>query len=320
MTGQLSFLDYKPEPSPSETDPIQALEPIELLKDKPGAKLAELVPDGASLELNRHYEIRAIHVGRILAALGEKLAAGGTLTRDQIARQLSMTRALTDGTMNVMRRMELVDTKTRITSLGALSLAYSPYLDNIGLLWLLHYLLASNARLVLWSNLFNLSLHNYEELSLQQIAESFRPLQGRWSPKTMDDKIPLELNGILKTYTQALFAPLGLLHKSDTGFYQGSWDAAGMPLLVWLSVILAYRDRYYSGASALETPLIVRGHYSPGRILRQNEATLRRTLDELHNAGLLTVETRSGLDQVRFKREHTWLSAAARHLRREATR
>jgi len=51
--------------------------------------------------------------------------------------------------------------------------------------------------------------------------------------------------------------------------------------------------------------------------LRQNEATVRRVLDELHNAGLLTVETRSGLDQVRFKREFTWLSAAARHLRGE---
>ena len=75
-----------------------------------------------------------------------------------------------------------------------------------------------------------------------------------------------------------------------------------------------YRDRYYPRAASLEVPLITRANYSPGRVLRQNEVAIRRRLDELHNAGLLAIETRSGLDQVRFKRDMTWLLAIAKFL------
>ena len=317
MTGQLSLFDQKPELGGPQDDLVQPLEPIGLLKDRPDAKLPDLVPASASLELNRHYETRAVHIGRILTTLNEKLANDETITRDEIGQQLSMTRALTDGTMNVMRRMGMVDPKTRITPFGSLVLAHSPYLDDSGLLWLLHYLLASDAELGWWSNLFNAALHDREQVSIQEITEFFRPLEGRWSEKTIKDKIPSEVNGIFKTYTEALFSRLTLVHKIDTGSYQSFWNTGVIPPYIWLSIILAYRDRYYPGASALEIPLIVRANYSPGRILRQNEATVRRVLDELHNAGLLTVETRSGLDQVRFKREFTWLSAAARHLRGE---
>ena len=68
------------------------------------------------------------------------------------------------------------------------------------------------------------------------------------------------------------------------------------------------------GASSLEVPLLTHANYSPGRILRQNEVAARQAMDELHNAGQLTVETRSGLDQVRFKREKNWLSTIAEYL------
>ena len=78
--------------------------------------------------------------------------------------------------------------------------------------------------------------------------------------------------------------------------------------------ILSAMDEH-PGAAWLEVALISRAHFSPGRILRRNEAAVRRALDDLHSAGLLTVETRLGLDQIRFKREHTWLSAVAHHLK-----
>jgi hypothetical protein len=43
--------------------------------------------------------------------------------------------------------------------------------------------------------------------------------------------------------------------------------------------------------------------------MRQREIYIRQALDELHEAGLLTIESKANLDQVRFKRDLTWLDA-----------
>ena len=112
---------------------------------------------------------------------------------------------------------------------------------------------------------------------------------------------------------------MGLVSKENKALYNSYWNTASIPAFIWQAVILAFRDRYYPGAASLEIPLLLNSHYSPGRILRQKEAQTRQALDALHNAGLLTVETRSGLDQVRFKREGSWLSAVRHHLNGEST-
>lgn len=317
MTGQLGLFDQPQKPIGPQTELVQELETIVLNKDQPGAKLLDLIPPGAVLDLCKHYDTREVHVSRILSLLRDRKQDTAILTVKEIGRQLSMPETLTKGTLRVMRRLELTDSKNRITSWGSLVYAHSPYLDNPGLLWLLHYLLASNAQLVLWSNLFNIVLHQQDEVTKQDILEFLQQLQGRWSEDSLSKQASSEINAVFNTYTQALFSRLGLVQKTGKVSYICFSDTAVIPAYIWLSVILVYRDRYYPGAASLEIPLIVRAHYSPGRILRQNEANVRRALDTLHNAGLLTVETRSGLDQVRFKREHTWISAAARHLQGE---
>jgi len=168
----------------------------------------------------------------------------------------------------------------------------------------------------LWSNLFNLHFPENEYLSKSQISQRFQVLEGKWSSYSVRKKIPQELNAILKTYTTEFFAELGLIEDYD-GEYHIGWNTGLIPNLIWVSSLLIFRDRYYPGASSLEVRLIAQSHFSPGRILRVNEVNVRKALDELHNANLLTVETRSGLDQVRFKRDITWLSAIEAYLQGE---
>jgi len=314
MSSQLNLFDYEPRDHDKLDTIEQVIEPVSLNKDLVGSTLTDLIPDGVILELNRRYETRSVHVGRILDLLKRKRAGGKTVTREEVGQLLSMTWASVRGTLNVMRRMGLVDPQIRITPFGDLVVTHSPYLDDQGLLWLLHFLLASNAQLVLWSNLFNIVLVSEDEIALQEASRAFQPLMGRWSENSINKKVPKELTAILKTYSDAMFSPLRLITKEDKGNYLVHSNTASVPALVWLSIILVYRDRYYPGAASLEAPLITRADYSPGRILRQNEITVRRVLDELHNAGLLAVETRSGLDQVRFKRGLTWLSVISRFL------
>lgn len=317
MTAQLSLFDHTPGEGDDLLDLSQEIVSLSLDKDHSNERLSDLIPNGALLELVRSYETRAVHVSRILNLLEGNRASGQVLLRDEISQQLSMTNALGESTISVMRRMALIDPQYNITALGRLVVTNSPYLDDPGLLWLLHYLLASDAQLILWANLFDSVLLERDEITVPGAAEVFRPLAGRWSDYSISKKIPKELRAIFRTYDQALFSALRLIREDTPGSYVVFRETEPIPLLIWLSILLVYRDRYYPGATSLEVPLIARAHYSPGRVLRRNEATVRQALDELHSAGLLTVETRLGLDQVRFKREYTWLSAVAQHLRGE---
>lgn len=308
MTGQLSLFDNKDD---RDGEMIQVFEHIELNKDVPGIQLEDLVPENALLELNKHYELTAINVSRILGSIRESNKT--PIARDELGRQLGMTKAMTKGIISMMRELGLIDSKTQILPLGNIILDHVPYLDNAGILWLLHFILASNARLVLWSNLFDMHLPENEYFSVQEIAQRFQVLEGRWSSYSIRKKIPQELNAIFRTYTTEFFNQLGIIENYE-GEYQIGWNTGVIPKWIWLSALLIFRDRYYPGASSLEIQLITQSHFSPGRILRVNEANVRKALDELHNVDLLTVETRSGLDQVRFKREITWLSAITEYL------
>lgn len=314
MTSQLGLFDYTPKSHKPEIALDQELESIPVNKDAPNTTLADLVPGAAFIELNRSYPIRASHVSRILRLVEDRRSDGAPIKRDDIAEELSISSARVQATINVMRRCQLVRSKNAPTPFGSVVHAFSPHLDDARLLWLLHFLVASDANLVLWSHLFNRVLLGVSEISVVAVTPHFSALSGKWSASTLKDKVPKEIGGILRTYAEEIFAPLGVVVKRDVGTYDVFSNTAIIPPLVWLACLLVYRDRYYPGVPSLEVSLIVDGNFSPGRILRQGEAAARRALDELHDADMLTVETRSGLDQVRFKRDVTWLGAATRCL------
>lgn len=294
----------------------QTIEFIPLQKDIPGLTLSGLLPANARLELTRHYEIHSIHLSRILHQLSDLKAS--KLTIEQIAQLLSIPSARTEATLSFGRKTYLINSDNSLTPFGELVLAESPYLDNKGLLWLFHYMLASNASLVIWSVAFNELSARKAEVDLGEVTAVLTGASDKWSELTLKKKAPAELRGVFRCYTEEILTPLDLItHIGGTKFEFNS-NTAIIPSWIWLSAILIYRDQYYAGAPSLEIPLIVDGNFSPGRIFRQDQASVRQALDQLHDAGMLSVETRSGLDQVRFKRDATWLSVAAQYLRGES--
>jgi len=293
----------------------QKIETIKLRKDSVDMNYVDLVPDTALLALTRQYGIQAIHISKILNYLHKKDVEEQGINREDISNEFSMTWARTQGTLNVVRKIGLITSHNKLTNFGNLVLKESPYIDNSGLLWLFHYILASNANLVLWSYLFNFAFYKREEISIQEITQDLSVLSGRWSENSLKEKVPGETGGILKSYTEGFLNPINLITKLNYGTYECGYNTSIIPTLIWLAAILIYRDQYYPGATSLEVPLIVDANYSPARILRQGQLEIRKSLDELHNGNFITVETRSGLDQVRFKREVNWLSVMADYLK-----
>lgn len=307
MADQPSLFDNAYKKPPEEE--MSSLEPILIDKDFAEVGIIDLFPKRAQLALNRTYSQKAIHLGRVLKFLRNKDELNEDVTRGDIIRELSMGKEYGTGTINTMRKAYLLDANSKITPLGTLIITCSPFFDDLGLLWFLHYLLASNAMLVLWSNLFNIGVHENNMFSIHELMQLCNGLVGRWSEHSINVKAPKEIGGILSNYTDDFLAELKLIQKKEVGKYQAVFDVGIIPNLIWLSILLIYRDRYYPGATTMEIPLLVNAHYSPGRIMMQNEAIVRKALEGLHNEDLLSIETRSGLDQIRFKRDINWFSA-----------
>jgi hypothetical protein len=181
-------------------------------------------------------------------------------------------------------------------------------MDSTNILMNFHYLLASDANLIIWSHVFNNLLFRENEWKKINIIEEFLILSGRLTGAYIKKMIQEEIKGVLTSYSEGFLKNTGLVNWNEDEI-TAEVDTLDVHPLIWLSAILIYRDRYYPNTPSLEIPLIVDANYCPTRIFRQNQIAALKALDELHKKGFLTIETRSGLDQVRFKKGVTWLSA-----------
>lgn len=312
MTGQLLlFDDSHPDPRSPEMKE-QVLEPIVLDKDRTNS-LEPLTPPQATFRMTYNYSYTGGLIGRLLRALKEKSESGNIGNRDDIASELTIPSERLKGIFNFVRRTELTTAKNELTPLGELVLQRDPFILNPGLLWLLHYLLSSNANIVIWSRLFNQISYEMDEIAPPDIVSYYTDIQGGMKDPVFRQNAGKEIGTTLRSYSDDLFKPIGLVIRIDDNHYGILTDHFAIPPYTWLACLMAYRDRYYPGAATLEIPLLINAHFSPGRLFRQNEQWVRAALDNLHGRGLLAVETRLGLDQVRFKSGITWLSAVARH-------
>ena len=125
----------------------------------------------------------------------------------------------------------------------------------------------------------------------------------------MQKKTRKELRAFFAAYAEEVFYKLAYLREIKSKVYAPTRDVVIVPPQIFLAAALIHRDRFHPGASGVEIPTLIHGDNSPGRLMRQREGYIRKALDELHEAGLLTIESKANLDQVRFKRGLTWLDA-----------
>jgi hypothetical protein len=309
---QIPLFDPSDPPASSSQWNEQALDTIPLHKEGV-TTAADLVPEDAIFRITNNYDISSGDLSRFLSFFRERQAETIKSLHRTLAAELAIPSVKVPTLMNFSRRTELLIDGNKLTTLAQIYLKHDQYLLNTGGLWLLHFLISSNSYAASWCRLFNSISYEIEDLSPTELVAYYRDLQGNQSEKMFTWNGGKEMGAILRTYSDSLFKPLGMIVRIDTGHYAIITDEFDIPPLIWLSSILAYRDRFYPGAASLETQLIVDAHFSPGRLFRQKEERIRQVLDTLHSQGLITMETRLGLDQVRFKREGTWTSAIARY-------
>lgn len=289
---------------------IQEIAPILPAQDgtPPVEWLGGVHPDG-QLEVTSGFHLHADKFSRVLTYLAHERRSGGSLY-EQLKDATGMSHSQVKAFVQYGVQTELwLSRSLRVTPLGYLIDEHDPFFDRLGTLWLLHYLFASNSLLVVWNYMCNAVLPSVPEISKAEAADQFLPFVGQWSESTIHENVRKELRAFFADYTLEIFAPLNYLREVQHNVYAVTQDVALVPPLILLATALVYRDRLWPGSSGVEIPALVHADHSPGRIMRQRESNVRRALGELHEADLLTIESKANLDQVRFRSGMTWLDA-----------
>jgi len=189
--------------------------------------------------------------------------------------------------------------KLTITQIGKTISEGDPYLEYIGTLWILHYNVASNKKWLIWNTLMNEVFPTKQKITSEEAKASFNHLREKLSKFTMTKKIQREIAIILDTYTTKAFSKLGIIQKEKDMYTFHKTDQ--IPPEILATTTLIFRQRYDPNASGISMEALVQESNSPGRIFNLEENTMRKILEQAHHKGLLYIERKADLDQIRFK-------------------
>jgi hypothetical protein len=288
---------------------VQEILPIPITSDgsTPDTWLGGIHPE-AQLEVTSGFHLHADKFSRVITFLLNERQSE-IAVYEQLTKATGMSRTQIQAFMQYAVHMQLLVPRTlEATPLAQLINSQDPFFDRIGTLWLLHYIIASNPLILVWNYMCNSVLTATAEITLDGATKQFYPFIGRWTESSILRNVrDKELHAFFAGYTKAMFASLNYLKEINKKTYVVQRDAALVPSRILLATTLVHRDRFHPGASGVEIPTLIHGDNSPGKLMRQREVYIRQSLDELHETGLLTIESKANLDQVRFKRDLTWL-------------
>jgi hypothetical protein len=208
--------------------------------------------------------------------------------------------------------------KLTITQIGKTIAEEDPYLEYMGTLWILHYIISSNKKWLIWNTLMNEVFPSKQQITSEDSKAAFDYLREKLSKFTMTKKIQREIAIVLDAYTTKALSKLAIVQKQDNTYAFHKTDH--IPPEILAAITLIFRQRYDPNASGISMEALTRAPNSPGRILNLEENTMRKILEQAHHKGLLYIERKADLDQIRFKEgltPETMLKAYYEGLRNE---
>jgi len=271
----------------------------------------------AGLEFTRGFYVHFDQISRILSLVTQS-PDRGRFYRAELAEATGLSEIQAGVQAKIAAAMGLlVPISYRLTDFGRLVSDYDLFFEDLGTLWVCHYALSSEPKRLLWNHVVNCLLPTGQTYSPPEVRETLSYLAETHSARTLQRKVLKEVGSIFNAYTEQAFRQLHYLRQTDDGAYALTDSPAPVPPGAFLAILLLHRDRFQPGASGVEVPTICAAEQSPGRLLHLSEARVRALLNELHEAGRLTIEAKANLDQVRFhpstgserRAGQTWLQA-----------
>jgi hypothetical protein len=193
------------------------------------------------------------------------------------------------------------------TELGAVIHRHDPFLDDLGTLWFLHYLVGSNERYVVWNWLVNRVIPANDRFSTAIARPYFDDLSLFYSERSMDKHLRKEMGTVWNVYTEQALCHLRYIRAESDQIYVRD-DHEPVPPHIFCAAVLVYRERFLPGAATIDVAIVAHKVNSPGRVFDLTERQVRDLLEEVKELGYIHIETRADLDQIRFRDDYDFLN------------
>ncbi len=189
---------------------------------------------------------------------------------------------------------------TTLTPLGKIIIQCDPYFDKLESLWIMHYLVSSDPKWVVWYRIVNDIIPMQDRFVVDDVSKHyFSDLSDNYSEQAVTKKLPKEVSAVFAAYTRSQLPHLRILEEDGHGAFIKT-DPVDVPDLVFLYCLLHYRQTSSPGSSAINIDDAALAVNSPGRVFNLPEYQSRSILGSLHDSGLIRIEQLANLDQVRL--------------------
>jgi hypothetical protein len=254
---------------------------------------------GFKIQVTNSFAVQVLYLSQFLD-YAAKNSDRPRISRPEYVAHLGLTKRHTEALCSVAVAFDLVTPhKLTITQIGKTIAEGDPYIEYAGTLWILHYIISSNKKWLIWNTLINEIFPAKQQITSGDAKAAFDHLREKLSKLTMTKKIQREIAIVLDTYTTKAFSKLAIIQKKGNIYTFRKTEH--IPPEILAAITLIFRQRYDSNASGISMEALIRAPNSPGRILNLEENTMRKILEQAHHKGLLYIERKADLDQIRFK-------------------
>ena len=254
------------------------------------------------LQLTNGYYLRFDQFSRILqCTLGQMPRK--VIPRSEIVDALGISLKQFENLSSICVALGLTKPRTFIlTPLGTTISKQDIFFDNMTTIWLMHYVISSDPKWVVWNRLVNQVFTENEEISTEIARPYFEDLRGLFSEQAMNKKLPKEVLSVLDAYGEQKFSKLHLLEKVSTGKYTRT-EPETIQALPFLYCLLHHREKAYPHSTALVIRDIISAENSPGKVLFLDDYKVNNLLTILHDLSLIRIEMVGELEQIRLSDE-----------------
>lgn len=220
---------------------------------------------------------------------------------DKLTEKVGLNRRKTRIVLNFLADLGLSQKRTlNKTTLGQVIYENDSYLEDKGTLWIIHYLGSVNEELVIWNKFINY-ISSLDSFKAEDVMKVYDFLKDIISEYTYKNHVRKELSTIIDGYINQRLSNLEIIYKNEEeeNIYRIARNQ-DVPNLIFLAACIDFRDKYFSGATAIEINEICYAENSPGKVFFLDEYIVRNKFEELKRYKLIDIESRGDLDQIRF--------------------
>ncbi|MCB0370546.1 MAG: DUF4007 family protein [Ignavibacteriales bacterium] len=186
-----------------------------------------------------------------------------------------------------------------LTKFGYMVAINDSFFEDLKTLCICHYNISSNPDNYVWYRFINSILPKIENNVHSDFTEYYTDVSELVSGKSAKKKVSKEISSILDIYTNQNFKKLKLFFKDYENYYQKD-DGVELDHIVFLYLLLVFKDNLEINATALTIEEIIHTERSPARVFHLDRYKVNDLLNKLHSQQLISLENFGDLDQVRF--------------------